>query len=238
MLAAGMWLFLSLVVARLTPTVIVPLFFKYSAVQDEGLRRRILAVFDRAKVFIRDAYVINLSAKTKKANAFICGLGRGRRVVLSDTLVEQFTPGEIETVVAHELGHYCHRDIAKMIVVNTVVVVLSFAAVNQFLDAAVRLTGVNGIADIALFPMLILALTVLGLFSSPLLNVYSRMIERQADRYSLELTGRPGDFISLMTKLGQINLSEMTPSRFHEIMFYDHPPISQRIAMAAAFKPA
>src|SRR6185436_5591651 len=103
--AGVFWLFLSLVLARIMPNVIIPLFYKYSPIADQNLREKILGIFQLCQVKIKDVYQIDFSKKTKKANAFICGLGQSRRIVLSDTLVQNYTVPEIEAVVAHEIAH-------------------------------------------------------------------------------------------------------------------------------------
>ncbi len=235
--AAGFWLFLSLVLARILPDVIIPMFYKYLPVDDEALRQRIFALFKQCRVKLRDIYAINLSAKTKKANAFVCGLGQNRRVVLSDTLLSDFTSAEIETVVAHELGHDRHHDILKLTLFNSVLVFAAFFLMDLVL---IHVLGMLGLAvqDVAGLPVLTLGMMIFGFAVSPVLNAYSRRLETKADAFSLKLTGKKEEFISMMNKLGDRNLAEFSPSRFDEIMFYDHPPIAKRIAMAQRFQPA
>ena len=234
--AGTVWFFMSVFLARVMPNFIIPLFFKYSRIEDEDLRQRITGLFNQCEVDVQDVYAIDLSTKSKKANAFICGFGKSRRVVLSDTLIQNFTPEEIEAVVAHELGHYKNRDILKTIAVNTVVIFFSFFVVDKVLKAALIKTGGMAIYDIAAFPVFVLSMTLLSLFMAPALNAYSRLIEVAADRFSIELTKAPDVFISMMDKLGQMNLAEYEPSRFNEIMFYDHPPIAKRIKFARSMQ--
>ena len=232
--AAGFWLFLSLVLARILPNWIIPLFYKYLKVENEDLRQRIFELFKKCNVTLKDIYAINLSSKTKKANAFVCGLGKTRRVVLSDTLLAEFTSSEIEAVVAHELGHYRHRDIMKLTVVNFVMIFAAFFMMDRVL---VQVLGKLDLAlpDIAGLPVFVLGMVIFGLVTTPLLNGYSRLLETEADRFSLTLTQNKEAFVSLMNKLGQLNLAEFSPSRFDEIMFYDHPPIARRIEFAQDF---
>lgn len=230
------WLILTLVLAKLMPNVIIPLFFKYSSIQNQELRERILGLFKRVGVAIQDAYLINFSAKTKKANAFICGLGKNRRVVLSDTLASEFSIGQIETVVAHELGHYKNHDILKTSVVNSLVTFAGFFLMDRFLKASLAYFGLRRIDDIAFFPILALAFIVFGFTVMPIVNGYSRKIEVKADRFSLQLTKNADDFISMMQKLGLKNLSDFEPGVLTKIFFYDHPPILKRIKCAENFK--
>jgi len=231
----GFWVFLSYVMAKLTPNVLIPLFYKYSDLDNAPLKEKIHQLFGSCNVALKNVYSINFSSKTKKANAFLCGLGKGRRVVLSDTLLERFTDEEIEVVIAHELGHYKHKDIIKMLAINSAVIFLGLFLVDQILKSSLTSFGFENIYDIAAFPLLALILIVFGFITTPLLNAYSRWMEVQADRFSIEKTKKAKDFISLMQKLGEMNLSEFKPSFLTEIFFYDHPPISKRIKFAQKF---
>lgn len=233
--AATFWLFLSLFLARIMPNVIIPLFYKYVKVENEDLRQKIFSLFAKCKVTLKEVYAIKLSEKTKKANAFVCGLGKSRRVVLSDTLIADFSVDEIETVVAHELGHYQHRDIVKLTAINSIMIFGAFFFMDFFLKISLSKMGLAK-SDIAGLPIFILGMVVFGLVTTPFLNAFSRFLERAADRFSLEVTGKREEFISMMDKLGKMNLAEFSPSRFDEIMFYDHPPIAQRIEMAKKFQ--
>ncbi len=233
--ASCFWIFVSVVLAKITPNVIVPLFFKYAAVENQSLKERIFKVFDDCKVALKDIYTINLSAKTKKANAFLCGLGKNRRVVLSDTLVEHFTPSEIEVVVAHELGHYKHHDIAKLLVIQSGFTFISFYAVDQLIQKTMNQFSYTEIDNIALLPMLLYFLTLINLMVMPFINWFSRTVEKEADRFSIEVTQKPEDFISLMEKLAKMNLAELKPNKWVERMLHDHPSIDNRINFAKTY---
>lgn len=234
--AGSFWLFLSFVLAKLTPNVIVPLFYKYKNIDNEPLKRRIHQMFRDCRTTLKDIYAIDFSSKTTKANAFICGLGTSRRVVLSDTLLAEFADEEIEAVVAHELGHYRHRDILKLLVVNTAVIFAGLLIIDKILKRAVSHFSFSGIDDIASLPLFILVFSLFGLIVAPAINWYSCRLEKEADRFSLEVTGKPSVFIAMMNKLAEMNLAEFQPNRFIEIFFYDHPPIRKRIEFARAFK--
>lgn len=235
-IGAGLfWIFISFILAKLTPNFIIPLFFKYEPIDNEDLRERVFQLFKTCEVSLKDVYVINLSSKTKKANAFLCGFGKNRRVVLSDTLLTNFSVLEIEVVVAHELGHYKHKDILKLLSVNAVIIFLGFYLIHLFFQFALINFQLTGIDDISFLPMGILIFMLFGLVTTPILNWYSRVIERAADRFSLEKTKQPKDFISMISKLGEMNLAEFAPSKFTEVFFYDHPSISKRIKFAEMF---
>ncbi|MFH1361017.1 MAG: M48 family metallopeptidase [Candidatus Omnitrophota bacterium] len=228
--ASLFWLFLSLVLARLMPQVIIPLFYKYLDIDNEDLKRRVLELFEHCHLKIKNVYSINFSTKTKKANAFICGLGNNRRVVLTDNLLDNFTIDEIETVVAHEIGHYQHHDILKLTMVHSAVMFGSFFLIHLFLKNSLAWFELKTIDDIAFFPMIALALMVLGFCVTPFLNTFSRRCEVRADHFSVSLTKKPSALISAFEKLGQMNLAEFAPGKWVELFFYDHPPLAKRIA--------
>jgi len=234
--AGAFWLFFSFVLAKITPNIIIPLFFKYLPIDNEELRDRIFQLFKSCQVPLRDIYSINFSSKTKKANAFFCGIGKSKRVVLSDTLISEFSIQEIEAVVAHELGHYIHKDVIKMLFINAVLIFFGLFLMNKFLMYALTHLGLIRIDDIAFFPIILLGFIAFSLGTTPLLNAYSRSIERDADQFSIEKTKNTNAFITMMEKLGEMNLAEFHPNRFVEIFFYDHPPISKRIKFAKNLK--
>ncbi len=234
--ASLFWLSVTLLLAKFLPNIIIPLFFKYSKIENEELKNSILNLFQKTGVDLEGAYVVDFSKKTKKANAFICGLGRHRRVVLSDTLVAQFSIPEIEAVVAHEIGHYKHHDVLRMTSVNFAVTFLGFFLVNIFLKKILPSAGLTRLDDIAFFPIVVLAFMLLGFLTLPLINGYSRLLEVKADAFSLKTTQRIDSFISMMRKLGTLNFSEFNPNPFIEIFIFDHPPINKRIKFAERTK--
>ncbi|MFZ5801726.1 MAG: M48 family metallopeptidase [Candidatus Omnitrophota bacterium] len=220
----------SILMGRLFPVFIVPLFYKYSPIANDELRQRILALAERSKMPVENIYSINLSKTTKKANAAFMGIGRSRRVVLSDTLLEKFTIPEIETVLAHELGHYRHRDIWKMVAFSAVLSGIFFWTLNRiFLAAAIP------VSDVLHMPLLFFALFVMNALTIPLQSAFSRRMERAADRFALETSRDPEAFIRALQKLGEINLSDPDPDPLYAKIFYDHPPIGERIRRAKAF---
>ncbi|HOY09630.1 MAG TPA: M48 family metallopeptidase [Candidatus Omnitrophota bacterium] len=234
--AAGFWLLVTVFLSRIMPQVIVPLFYKYVPVEDAALKERVQALFKACAVGFRDVYAIKMSEKTRKANAFICGLGRSRRVILSDTLLANFSLPQIEAVVAHELGHHKEKHILKIIAVNTAGAFLAFLCVHAALSWGVARFGFQGLDDIGGFPLLLLMLLVFGLAGAPFSNALSRHFEYEADRFSLALTRDKGAFISMLKQLGDLNLAETDPHWFNEMMFHDHPPLSKRIRFAQNFQ--
>lgn len=234
--AGFFWLLMTFVIARVTPSLIVPLFFKYKPVGDEALKAGIRQLFDKCRVSLKDIYAVDFSSKTNKANAFFCGIGNNRRVVLSDTLISGFTAPEIETVVAHEIGHYKNYDIFRFLMVQTAFAFTGFYLIHTILQNTARQFGLSGIDDIEFFPMILLGFIYFSLVLTPLVNSYSRRREREADRFALEMVRQKEPFISVMRKLGVMNLAEMQPDKLTEIFLYDHPPLAQRIAFAENYK--
>jgi len=233
--AGSFWLFVTFVLAKLTPNFIIPLFYKYQPIENLALKKRIFELFERCQTGLKDIYAIDLSRKTKKANAMLCGVGKNRRVVLSDTLLAHFNDEEIELVVAHELGHYKHRDIVKILFLSGAVTFIGFFLIHQYFRYAVGAYHLSGIDDIAFLPVVLCAFMLFGIVTGPILNGYSRRIEREADRFSIETTRKPKVFITMMQKLGEMNLADFDPSPFIEWFLYDHPPIGKRIAFALGF---
>ena len=233
--AAGLWFFLSVVLARIFPKVILPLFFKVTPLAQGDARARLMKLFGRYKVRLKDIYVLDFSKKTVKANAMVAGLGNSKQIFLTDTLLESFTPAETETVLAHELGHYLAHDTLKLVGAGLVGAFCSFGAAHLLFVRLLDLFGFSALSDIAGLPLLLLILFAAGLVLLPFQNAFSRMIEKEADRFALSATGSADIFVAMMRKLGEKNLADFEPTRWEEIFFYDHPPIGKRIAMAREF---
>jgi len=236
--AAFFWFFLSIVLARIFPYVILPLFFRVRPLEEGDVRRRIQALFERYRVRLKDVFVLDFSKKTVKANAMVSGLGATKRIFLADTLLESFTPQEIEVVLAHELGHYLRHDTAKLVIASLVSGLFSFGLAFVLFGHFLDVFGFAGPSDVAALPLLLLILFAAGFVLMPLQNGFARMIERQADCFALEATRSTEAFASMMRKLGEKNLADFSPSRWAEIFLYDHPPIAKRIRMARAFQNA
>jgi STE24 endopeptidase len=230
------WLiFLGLFVffAQIAPIVLFPLFYKFVPLQNEGLKERLMRLGERAGTRVRGVYEWKLSEKSKKANAALTGLGNTRRIILADTLLQNYSDDEIEAVLAHELGHHVHGHILKSIAVEAVVTLAGFWAANQVLRYAIDQQHMfEHMADFANLPLLVLVSTGLSVLLMPALNAYSRFNERQADLYCWKSVPSITPYVTAMEKLNQQNLSESHPSRLVEILFHSHPPISKRIAAA------
>jgi STE24 endopeptidase len=160
------------------------------------------------------------------------GTGNTRRIVLSDTLLQKYSPPEIEVIVAHELGHHRHSDILRIFIMNSSIWLVGFYLANLAFKASVMTLGFNGISDVAALPLLGLILGTFNLVITPLLNTYHRRLEASADEYALRLTDNPESFTNTITKLTNQNLSEAQPPRWIELLLYDHPSYSRRVEHA------
>jgi STE24 endopeptidase len=230
------WLVVTLVMGQLLPTVILPLFYKVTPLDDAPLLERLRRLTQGTGLNVQGVYRLELSADTKKANAALAGLGCTRRVLLGDTLLSEFTPEEIEVVFAHEVGHHVHRHLPKMIVAGVVLAAVGFWLVDLVLRHAAPALGYAGFDDPAALPLILLVLALLGLLLAPAQNAVSRFFERQCDYYALRKTGLAQAYRSAFLKLARLNKADPDPHPLVVWLFDDHPPIRERLAMAAGFE--
>jgi STE24 endopeptidase len=237
--AGGLLLF-NVLISNLAPVLIMPLFNKYIPLGDEHkeLEERLLDLAKRANTKVKGVFKFDMSKRTKAANAALTGLGNTRRIILGDTLINEFTLDEIETVLAHELGHHVHKDIPFLIAFGTLSTTLSLFIASLALGSAVSFFSFTSAADIAAFPALMLILGAYGLLTSPIDNAISRWRENMADDYSLSSTKKGEAFASAFTRLANQNLGEIDPEKWVVFMFYTHPPLGERIEKARRFTAA
>jgi STE24 endopeptidase len=236
-LTAGVTFTLLIVgLTNLAPVLLLPIFYSVKPLDRDALRTRLLALAERAGARVLGAYEWGLGEKTKKANAALAGLGGTRRILVSDTMLAEFSDDEIEVVLAHEIAHHVHGDIWKGIAFESVLIVAGFYLASLVLHALAGPAGLRGVDDVAGLPMLLLGAGAVSLVMVPAAHAMSRGFERDADRFALTLTKNPGAFISAMRRLGAQNLAEEDPSQLVQWLFYSHPPVRDRIAAAQAFK--
>src|SRR5215472_6094294 len=222
--------------AQIAPVVLFPLFYKFVPLQNEELKARLVRLGERAGTRVRGVYEWKLSEKSKKANAALTGLGATRRIILADTLLNNYSDNEIEAVLAHELGHHVHKHIPKSIVVQMAITFVGFWAANLVLRYAVDQQHLFAtLSDFANLPLLVLVFSALSMVVMPALNAYSRFNERQADRYCFQTISSVAPFISSMNKLAEQNLAERAPSKWVEWFFHSHPAITKRVAAAESW---
>jgi len=238
LIAWVIFLALFVLMAQIAPVVLFPIFYKFSPLDNDELKRRLVKLGERAGTPIRGVYEWKLSETTKKANAALTGLGATRRIILADTLLQNYSADEIEAVLAHELGHHVHRHILKSIGAQAAVTFAGFWLASEVLQYAVdNARWFEGLSDFATLPLLILVFGGLSVLLMPVLNAYSRFNERQADRYCFQSVRSVEPFVTAMNKLAEQNLAERQPSKWVERLFHSHPSISNRVAAARAWTP-
>jgi len=233
----GVFMVLFVVLAQVAPLILFPIFYKFEPLENEDLKQRLVKLSEGAGTKVRGIYKWHLSEKSRKANAALTGLGATRRIILADTLLDHYSPEEIEAVLAHELGHHVHKHILKSIFVQAAVTLFGFWAANYVLHLSIEQWGMfDTLSDFSNLPLLVLVSTILSIALMPAMNAYSRFNERQADRYAFKAIRSVQPFISSMNKLAAQNLAERTPARWVEWLFHSHPAISRRVAAAEAWK--
>jgi STE24 endopeptidase len=232
--AALILLVFNVLLANLAPVILMPLFNKYVPLGEEhaDLADRLLNLARRSGTYVRGVFKFDMSKRTRQANAGLTGLGNTRRIVIGDTLLKEFTTDEIETVMAHELGHQVNKDIPLGILFSSFTTLVGLYLASLVLDWGVRAFGFNGSADIAAFPLFLIVLGLYGLVTMPLENGFSRWRERRADEYALSLTHHGEAFASALRRLANQNLSDADPEAWVEWLLYSHPALGKRIAMA------
>ena len=224
------------VLARLAPVVLLPIFYDFSPLERPALSARLIALAERARTPVLGVFEWRLSDRTRKANAALAGMGRTRRILLSDTLLAGHSDDEIEVILAHELAHHVHRDIWSGLAFQTALILAGFFLADAVFERAGTWFGLSGKADIAALPLLLLAVGAVGLLLLPAANAISRAQERRADRYALQMTRNAEAFVTAMKRLAAQNLAEEAPSRVVELLFYSHPPAHARISAARDWK--
>ena len=231
LVAAAVFFLFSVILGQLAPVVFLPLFYKIERLDDAALNERMDRLAAGTGLTIEGVYRMGLSADTVKANAMLAGLGRTRRVLMGDTLLEKFSPDEIEVIFAHEIGHHVHRHIPKMIATGVVLSLVGFWLLDRLL---VWWAGVPTAADVSTnsLPLVMFAMSVFGLVLAPLQNMISRHYERQSDRYALTRTGLRDAYRSAFQKLARLNKDDPAPNPVEVFLLHSHPPIAERLALA------
>lgn len=236
-LVLGVFMFVfSVIIGRLAPTLIMPLFYKFKPVENESLREKILELCKKTDVKIQGIFTFDMSKNTKKANAAFTGIGKSRRIILGDTLIDNFSENEIETVFAHEVGHYKKRHILKMMITSTILTFAGLFITAKLYEASISYFGFTSISEIAALPLLFLYLSLYGLLTTPISNIQSRKFEWEADTFALDTTKDKQSFITAMEKLADQNLADKSPNKIIEFLFHSHPSLEKRIQFAKDFQ--
>ena len=219
----------AVIVTSAAPVVLDPIFNDFEPLPEGELRREVLELSRRAGVRVGEVFAVDASRRTSAANAYVNGLGASRRVVLYDTLLSAFTPAEARSVVAHELAHVRYRDVPRLLVYLALVAPAGTRAVARLAE---RMDGdpAPGLAALALAGAVVSG--ALGVVTRQL----SRALERRADSFALELTGEADAFISFEQRITRQNLADPDPPRWLSALLGTHPPIVERIGIAAAYR--
>jgi STE24 endopeptidase len=219
----------SVILARIVPVFILPLFYKITSLENEELEKKIESLASGAGLKLKAVMKFNMSKNTKKANAAFTGIGKSKRILLGDTLLDNYSSDEIETVIAHELGHYYHKHILKNIVFGTVTSFLTLYLLSVLYNLSLSWFGFGSPIQIAALPLLALWGMLIGIIETPIGSVISRKYEYQADKYAVRVTNKADDFVRTLEKLNEQNLGDKEPHPFVEWFFYSHPSIKKRI---------
>ncbi|MEN9844780.1 MAG: hypothetical protein RLZZ612_2609 [Pseudomonadota bacterium] len=225
----------NLLILVIYPVLIAPLFNKFTPLQNQELRQRVMALAQRCGFAITDLFVMDGSRRSAHANAYFTGLGKSKRVVFFDTLLEMLTPAEVEAVLAHELGHYHHRHVTQRLLGMSVFSGLGFAVLGwlsnspwfyQGLGVEPAWVGGNQAAALILFGMVT---PIVSFWLSPLFAAHSRHQEFQADDFACR-HAQASDLVSALTKLYRDNASTLTPDPWFVRFYHSHPPALERVA--------
>ncbi len=241
--AWGAWMAFNLMILVLYPTVIAPLFNKFVPLSDESLRLRVQALMARCGFAAKGLFVMDGSKRSAHANAYFTGFGAAKRVVFFDTLLNKLTPGEVEAVLAHELGHFKHKHVIKRIVAMFAISLAGLALLGWLsaqtwfyagLGVQPSLTAPNDAIALLLF---LLVTPVFGFFVAPLFARLSRRHEFEADAYACrQASGH--DLAAALLKLHEDNAATLTPDPLYVRFYYSHPPAGERLAALWRAPPA
>lgn len=214
------------------PVLLLPLLNGSRPLEREVLRHRLERLSKRAGIPVMAVHEFPLGERTRRASAALVGAGTTRRILLSDTLLANYSDDEIEVMMAHELGHHVHRHVLKASVVETILLLVGFRLAAVALDASWRWLGLASAADPAGMPLVVLSVGGVLVGATPLVNAWSRAHERRADRFALETASEPAAFIQAVRRMSAQNLADDRPSSAAFLFFHTHPTAEERIASA------
>jgi STE24 endopeptidase len=232
----AVWMGFNLLLLTVYPTVIAPLFNKFTPLADEGLKQRIEALLERAGFRASGVFVMDGSRRSSHGNAYFTGLGKNKRIVFYDTLLSQLGPEQIEAVLAHELGHFKRRHIVKRIGLMFMLSLLMLALLAVLKEAPwfYNGLGVTSQSDATALALFFLALPVFLFPLSPLISLYSRKHEFEADAYAASLT-HPGHLVSALVRLYRDNAATLTPDPIYSLFYDSHPKAVERIGKLESY---
>lgn len=226
----------------IAPVVIDPIFNKFEPLKDKQLESEILTLADKVGIEGSDVYQINASKQSSKVSAYVTGLFGTKRIVLYDTMLDNFTRDEIKFVVGHEMTHYIRRHVWHVIALALVFIAIALwltsLTIHRVIGRYKNRFGFDRLGDLASLPLVMIFISVASFLFNPVYNGYSRYIEHQSDKYSMDISGVSGDTAAgAFEKLSIFNLSDPDPHPFIEFWFYDHPPLKKRIEFVRTYTP-
>ncbi|MBD3409570.1 MAG: M48 family metalloprotease [Ignavibacteriales bacterium] len=228
----GVHFLFTVVLAQLAPTLLLPLFYDLSPLEDEGLRERLRRLAERHGLRVESISTIGMSKRTKKANAAFAGLGATKRLLVGDTLLEICDDDEIEAAAAHEIGHYKNGHIVKLLVIGGAAQFALFLALALLYDLAATRLGYAP-TDLAAIPLFLVVAAPLFALLKPAMNALSRRFEYEADRFAARALRNSSALVSALKKISDRNLGDPSPHPFVEWYFYSHPSITKRARRVA-----
>ncbi len=227
----AVFLVFSIFLMYISPYVIEPLFFKFEPVRTEGLETEIRSLVEKAGIKVNNVFQVDASRRSRHSNAYFSGIGRVKRIVLFDTLIESMSRREILAVLAHEVGHWKKKHVMKRIILTEMVALGAIFLAFKML-AWEGLPGLIGLERGSFY----VRFAILGFIGSllmfpltPALSFLSRKHEWQADRFACELTGQPVDLAKALVKLSKENLANLHPHPLYAAFYYSHPPVVERV---------
>lgn len=228
------WLFFlvfGIFMMYVSPYVIEPLFHKFTPIDDEELEDGIRDIMAKAGIKVSRIFRVDASKRTRHTNAYFTGIGKVKRIVLYDTLIEKMSRDEILSILAHEAGHWKKKHLLKHIITTEAIAFIAIYIAYNILqsDFLIRLFHIQEGSFFAKLVVLGFIGSIVSVPFGPLFHYFSRRHENEADRYSYELTGNPGSMISALVKLSKDNLSNLHPHPLYALFHYSHPPVLERI---------
>jgi len=231
--AGAAFALVSVIFATIFPVVILPIFNKYTPIQNRELTDALEKILSKGGLRSSGFFREDMSRQTKKENAFLAGLGKTRRVVLGDNLMDKMSVGEVESIIAHEVGHYRHKHIWKSLFIGTLQSLVVFYILNQAMRLLFSQFLITSRWNLTLLPLFLIFFGLISCFLfGPLGNALSRFFERQADRFALKAIDDKKAFMTALAGLADRNLSNAYPACWVKLLYYTHPPIGERLAMA------
>ena len=232
LMASVFYILFAVVISTIAPVAIMPIFHKFEPIEGGELAEAVHEMVEKAGIRFVGIYTWGLEEKTRTANAAFIGFGQTKRVVLSDTLLTNFTKKEILAILAHEIGHYKNRDALRLMMTSSCLALAAFFLVHHSMIRISNFFEIPAIYDIAAAPIFIFCLFVFALVSMPIVNMHSRRREYAADEFAVEQMGAPDELVSAFEKLADQNLSNKEPVAWIEFLLHSHPSISRRIERA------